>query len=276
MAAGFYASASAIALYLFSDLKPSGIKTRFLDVIQALKGGGDSLARIVPILVSVSIFTALLGLTGVAPKLSGIILEMGGGNLIGALLVAAIIPLVLGAPLPVVATYILSAALIAPALVRLNIDVVSAHMFLLYWATLASITPPTCTACVVAANLSGGSWLKTSLFGMRLGIVAFLAPFFFVVNPALIGRAAPLDVVFCAVTGLAGSVLLAAGFFGFMRSRVNYAIRAIYFFAGLLLLSPNTRASLIGIIIAVIGFCLEEVLSRKARKEHTAEIHPAH
>ena len=221
MNAGFYASASAIALYLFSDLKPAGIKTRFVGVIHALRGGGDSLARIVPILVSVSIFTALLGLTGVAPKISGIILDMGGNNLIGALLVAAIIPILLGAPLPVVATYILSAALIAPALVRLNIDVVSAHMFLLYWATLASITPPTCTACVVAANISGGNWLKTSLFGMRLGIVAFLAPFFFVVNPALIGRAAPLDVLFCAVTGLAGSIFLASGFFGYHEEQVK-------------------------------------------------------
>jgi TRAP-type uncharacterized transport system fused permease subunit len=225
--------------------------------------------------VSVSIFTGLLGVTGVAPKISGVILEMGGQNLIGALLVAAIIPLVLGAPLPVAATYILSAALIAPALVRLNIDIVSAHMFLLYWATLASVTPPTCTACVIAANISGGNWLKSSFVGMRLGIVAFLAPFFFVLNPALIGRGAPTEVIICAITGLVGAVFLASGFFGFMRSRLNYAIRVIYFSAGLLLLSPSTRTSLIGIIIAIVGFCLEEALIRKARKELPVEIHPA-
>jgi TRAP transporter 4TM/12TM fusion protein len=275
MAAGFYASISAIGFYLLSDLRIAEMKKRFIEIVNALKDGGEALARIVPILVSVSIFTGLLGVTGVAPKISGVILEMGGQNLIGALLVAAIIPLVLGAPLPVAATYILSAALIAPALVRLNIDIVSAHMFLLYWATLASVTPPTCTACVIAANISGGNWLKSSFVGMRLGIVAFLAPFFFVLNPALIGRGAPTEVIICAITGLVGAVFLASGFFGFMRSRLNYAIRVIYFSAGLLLLSPSTRTSLIGIIIAIVGFCLEEALIRKARKELPVEIHPA-
>ena len=114
-------------------------------------------------------FTALLGLTGVAAKVSAVILEMGGDYLLVSLAIAAIIPLVLGAPLPVAATYILSAALIAPALIRLKLDPAAVHMFLLYWATLASVTPPTCTACVVAANIAGGDWFKTSLVGMRLG-----------------------------------------------------------------------------------------------------------
>jgi len=90
---------------------------RLKKLVDALAKGGVSVAEIAPILIAVAIFTGLLGLTGVAPKLSSIVLAMGGENLIGSLMVAAIIPLVLGAPLPVAATYIRSAALIAPALV---------------------------------------------------------------------------------------------------------------------------------------------------------------
>ena len=263
MSSGFYACLSVIVLYLLSDLSLAGARRRAAHLARALSEGGVSVAQIVPILVTVGMFTALLGLTGVAPKVSSVILEMGGENLIGSLLIAAIIPLVLGAPLPVAATYILSAALIAPALVKLGIDLVAAHMFLLYWATLASVTPPTCTACVIAANLSGGNWFKTSLVGMRLGIVAFIVPFFFVVNPALIARGPMLEIVTVAVSGFIGAVFLAAGFFGFLRSRLNWLLRLLYLAAGALLLAPSNQLLVVGGVLAAIGLVTETTLMRR-------------
>lgn len=263
MSSGFYACLSVIVLYMLSDLSLAGARRRAAHLARALSEGGVSVAQIVPILVTVGMFTALLGLTGVAPKVSSVILEMGGENLIGSLLIAAIIPLVLGAPLPVAATYILSAALIAPALVKLGIDLVAAHMFLLYWATLASVTPPTCTACVIAANLSGGNWFKTSLVGMRLGIVAFIVPFFFVVNPALIARGPMLEIVTVAVSGFIGAVFLAAGFFGFLRSRLNWLLRLLYLAAGALLLAPSNQLLVAGGVLAAIGLVTETTLMRR-------------
>ena len=260
---GFYACLSVIALYLFADLSPREIKARAGALVKALAEGGISVAQIVPILVTVGMFTSLLGLTGVAPKISGVILNLGGANLIGSLLVAAIIPLLLGAPLPVAATYILSAALIAPALVKLGIDLVAAHMFLLYWATLASVTPPTCTACVIAANLSGGNWFKASLVGMKLGIVAFVVPFFFVVNPALIARGPALEAFTCAVSGLAGAIFLAAGFFGFFRSRLNVLLRIVYLGAGALLLAPSNRLLVAGSALAAAGIAIEQLIMQR-------------
>jgi len=263
MSSGFYACLSVIVLYMLSDLSLAGARQRAAHLAKALSEGGNSVAQIVPILVTVGMFTALLGLTGIAPKVSSVILEMGGENLIGSLLIAAIIPLVLGAPLPVAATYILSAALIAPALVKLGIDLVAAHMFLLYWATLASVTPPTCTACVIAANLSGGNWFKTSLVGMRLGIVAFIVPFFFVVNPALIARGPMLEIVTVAVSGFIGAVFLAAGFFGFLRSRLNWLLRLLYLAAGALLLAPSNQLLVAGGVLAAIGLVTETTLMRR-------------
>jgi TRAP transporter 4TM/12TM fusion protein len=263
VSSGFYASVGAALLFLLADLSPAGIRQRAGALAAALAEGGVAVAKIVPILVCVGMFTCLLGLTGVAPKVSGVIVEMGGENLIGSLLVAALVPLILGAPLPVTATYILSAALIAPALVKIKIDVVAAHMFLLYWATLASVTPPTCTGCVIAANISGGNWLRSSFVGMKLGIVAFLVPFFFVVNPALIARGAAWDVTICAVTGLAGSIFMAGGFFGFMRSRLTPVFRVVYFSAGVLLLAPSGTASLAGAGAAALGLIVESLTMRK-------------
>jgi len=262
LSAGFYACLSAIGLHVFSS--SHGIRERAKATIKALSDGGLAIAQIAPLLIAVAMFTALLGLTGVAAKVSAVILEMGGEYLLVSLLIAAIIPLVLGAPLPVAATYILSAALIAPALIRLKLDPAAVHMFLLYWATLASVTPPTCTACVVAANIAGGDWFKTSLVGMRLGIVAFIVPFFFVLNPALIWRGAASDIVLHGVAGLAGAVLLAGGFFGYLLSPLNGLLRILYLGAGALLLAPYKHLLFIGVGLAVATLVVES-LSRLRR-----------
>jgi TRAP transporter 4TM/12TM fusion protein len=261
LSSGFYACLAAIGLHVFSARV--GIGERARATVKALSDGGLAIAQIAPLLIAVAMFTALLGLTGVAAKVSAVILEMGGEYLLVSLLIAAIIPLVLGAPLPVAATYILSAALIAPALIRLKLDPAAVHMFLLYWATLASVTPPTCTACVVAANIAGGDWFKTSLVGMRLGIVAFLVPFFFVLNPALIWRGATSDIVLHGVAGLAGAVLLAGGFFGYVLSPLNWLLRVLYLAAGGLLLAPYKHLLLIGAGVAAATLVLELFFKRK-------------
>ena len=262
LSAGFYACLAAIGLHVFSSRH--GVRERARATVKALSDGGLAVAQIAPLLIAVAMFTALLGLTGVAAKVSAVILEMGGEYLLVSLVIAAIIPLVLGAPLPVAATYILSAALIAPALIRLKLDPAAVHMFLLYWATLASVTPPTCTACVVAANIAGGDWFKTSLVGMRLGIVAFIVPFFFVLNPALIWRGPAWDIVLHGLAGFAGAVLLAGGFFGYLLSPLNWLLRALYLGAGALLLAPYKHLLLIGVGLAVATLVVES-LSRLRR-----------
>jgi TRAP transporter 4TM/12TM fusion protein len=261
--AGAFACLAAIALYLAADPSPGGLRERGARLLVAFTEGGVAIAQVAPLLIAVSMFTALLGATGVAPKVSTLILETGAGNLVGALAVAAIVPLALGAPLPVTATYILSAALIAPALTRLGLDLVAVHMFLLYWATLASVTPPTCTACVIAANISGGNWFRTSMVGMRLGFVAFLMPFFFVLNPSLIARGPFVDVLVAGVSGAGGAVLLAAGFFGFFRTRLTLPLRALYLAAGVLLLAPSTTLLFAGAAVSVAAVMLEGMRRRR-------------
>jgi len=252
-----------MALFLLRDPRPSELRARLTRLLDAFAAGGLAIAQIAPLLIAVSMFTALLGATGVAPKVSTVILELGAGNLVGALAVAAIVPLALGAPLPVAATYILSAALIAPALTRLGLDLIAVHMFLLYWATLAAVTPPTCTACVVAANVAEGNWFRTAMVGMRLGFVAFLMPFFFVLNPALIARAPWPEVIFATTTGVVGTVLMAAGFFGFFRSVLVWPLRLLFIAAGVCLLAPSVPLSFAGFALGAVALTLEHVARRR-------------
>lgn len=245
--AGFYAIVALLVLFLGADLSATGMKSRLLEVGRALGDGGRAAATIAPILIAVGVFTHLLGLTGVAPKISGLIVQLGGESLVGALLIAALVPFVLGTALPTAATYILSVALIAPSIMRLGLDIVAVHMFLIYWATLAAVTPPTCTGCIVAANISGGNWLRTALVGMRLGAVAFLIPFFFVLEPALVGRDSWTLILLHSATALLGAISMAAGLFGFFRVRLHALQRLVAIGVGALLLYPDAYFLAVGL-----------------------------
>ncbi|MDI6790966.1 MAG: TRAP transporter large permease subunit, partial [Thermodesulfobacteriota bacterium] len=263
--AGFYASMALIGLYVFSDFSLSGLKKRFVQVGSALSEGGQAVARIVPIMVSVNLLVLFIDLTGVAPKLSGLILEIGGEYLITALLVAAIVPLILGTALPATPSYIIAAAIIAPALIRLGLDIVAVHMFLFYWAALSAVTPPTCTTVIIAANLTGGDWIRVAFVGMKLGIVAFLVPFFFVLEPALLGRGAPIDIVIIALSALIGTFLLASGLSGFMRGKINIFLRSLFTASGILFLYPDLTTSLAGILLAIFAFLGESFMIKRHR-----------
>jgi len=263
--AGFYASAALLVLFWSSDRSWEGFKIRLIRSGRALADGGRAAASIAPILIAVNIFTHLLGLTGAAPKISGLIVRLGGETTIGALLVAALVPFFLGTALPTAATYILSVALIAPAILKLGLDVVAVHMFLIYWATLAAVTPPTCTGCIIAANIGGGNWWKTSLVGMRLGVVAFIIPFFFALEPALVGRGEAIRIVTHTATAFLGSVSMAAGLFGYLRKPLRITQRLFLVVVGLLFLFPNTYYFAAG--LALCGLLLgTEAVARRSQE----------
>jgi TRAP transporter 4TM/12TM fusion protein len=261
---GFYACVFVIIFYVFSDFSFTEIKKKISKLPSALSEGGKSIARIVPLLVAVNIFINLLGITGVAPKLSALILRIGGTSLIGALLVSGLLPFLLGSALPTVATYILSAALIAPALARLNLDLVAIHLFLIYWSTLSCVTPPTCTGSIIAANIGGGNWLKVSFNAMRLGIVVYIVPFFFVLQPALIGKASFDAVLTYGISALIGTVFLSSGIFGYFNRNLDIITRVLFISGGLLLLFPDGQLTVVGIGMIVMGFLIGLFLKKKA------------
>jgi TRAP-type uncharacterized transport system fused permease subunit len=93
--------------------------------------------------------------------------------------------------------------------------------------------------------------------------VAFLVPFFFVLNPALIWRGATSDIVLHGVAGLAGAVLLAGGFFGYVLSPLNWFLRILYLAAGGLLLAPHKNLLLAGVALAAAALVIELLSKRK-------------
>ena len=102
------------------------------------------------------------------------------------------------------------------------------------------------------------------MIGMRLGFVAFLVPFFFVLNPALIARAPWPEVIFAVATAVPGTVLMAAGFFGFFRAALGWPLRFLFIAAGIALLAPNVTLSLAGAVLGAAAIVLERTTRRRA------------
>jgi len=261
--AGFYACVAIVIVFLLSNLSLSGAKETIIQIGKGLSEGGLGLAKIVPILVSVNILVNMIGITGIAPKLSGLILDIGGENLFLALFIATIIPFLLGTSLPVVPTYILSLSILAPSLLELGIDEITVHLFFIYWAILGGVTPPTCTQAIVAAGIAKSNWFKTAIVAVKLGIVAFIIPYFFVLNPALVARGDFLIVIICSVSAFIGAIMMAFGFFARIDSHFHLILRILFVGSGLLLMYPNYTLSAIGFLVGVPLFLFQSSINKK-------------
>jgi TRAP transporter 4TM/12TM fusion protein len=264
MEAGFYASAAALSVYFVNHARETGVRPMLVGIAQALSAGGLDIVRLVPILVCMSVLVNLIGVTGLAPKISAVILEIGFSNIYLSLIIASLLPLILGTALPVVPTYLLSMSILTPALLKLGVDEVAAHLFYIYWGVLGAITPPTCEAAVVAAGIAKGGWVKTANYAMKLGSVAFCLPYFMVLHPALVARDTPGQVALAAGTGFLGAVAMAYGLFGWSAGRLNPALRVLFFAGGAMMLFPGIEITLAGMVVSAGALVLNRMAGTAA------------
>lgn len=142
-----------------------------------------SMPQVVAACACAGIVTGMFALTGLGLKLSDFIVGLGGSNVLLSLILAMLICTVLGMGLPTTASYIICATAIAPALVQLGIPKLSAHLFLLYFASISAITPPVAVASYAAASIAEENAVKVGMTGVKLGIAGFVLPFTFALNP---------------------------------------------------------------------------------------------
>ena len=124
------------------------------------------------------------------------------------------------------------------------------------------MTPPTCTQAIVAAGIAKADWLKVGFISVKLGIVAFIIPYFFVLNPALVGRSDPASIVISTVSAFAGAIALSYGLFGLSDSRLNMLIRIMFCSGGFLLLFPNHLVSVLGLGMGIAAFFIDKTVRR--------------
>lgn len=155
------------------------------------------------------IITGVINITGLGLKISGLITVVSGSSLLLLALLTAVICIILGMGLPTSACYIVLAILVAPAMTGLGVPVIAAHMFILYFGTIASLTPPVALAVFAACGISGGDMWKTGLQAMKFAAAGFLVPFIFVADDTLLLVGTVPHIAFAILTALFGCAVLA-------------------------------------------------------------------
>lgn len=201
--------------------------------------------QLIGVMACAGIIVGVLGLTGLGGRLSAVILALAGESQPIAFVLAMAIAIVLGMGMPTTAAYAIAAAVVAPALQRMGVSPIAAHMFVFYCAVISAITPPVAIASFAAAALAGGDPIRTSFISMRLGIAAFILPFMFYTSPEILmtGGLAPALQAF--LLGVGAIILLAAAGEGQFMGKLGRAERAMAVTSAVLLIADHP-ATLIG------------------------------
>ncbi|BBA52588.1 TRAP transporter fused permease subunit [uncultured Fusobacterium sp.] len=225
---------------------------------QSLRTTADTAVDGVKQASNIAIPTAACGIiigvviqSGLATRFSNIIAKIGTSHLSIALIIAMFGCMLLGMALPTVAAYLVSNILFVPVLIKLNVNPLSANMFVFYFGIMAQITPPVCLASYTAAGIAGADSLKTGFTGFMYALVAFLVPFVFVYNPELLLMGTPGEIAKATVILFFGTYLLAGAISGYMVAPLNKFNRAILFIGALCMIAPETITDIIGLVIGV-------------------------
>lgn len=221
-----------------------------LTITRGLISGAISGASVAIIIAVISIMVEFVVVTGFAQKLSYAMLEMSRGHLWLLLPLSALACLAFGIGLPTSAAYILVALLGAPAMVQLGVPLLAAHLFVFYYANMSAITPPVAVGSLVASNIAGASFWKTSFTALRLAIPGFLLPFLFVVQPGIIG----IDVGILHQLGLVLMAFIAlmalnSAIEGYLLAPLSGLQRVLMLPAAFGLLDPNGITDLVGLAL---------------------------
>ncbi|MEQ6250293.1 TRAP transporter fused permease subunit [Sulfitobacter sp. HNIBRBA3233] len=202
----------------------------------ALAGAGDALAQILVITAAAGIVIGVLNETGLGFGLTTYLVGFASDQVLLLLVLAAAISIVLGMGMPTVAVYVLLAALVAPAIVRLGVDPTGAHLFVLYFGMLSMVTPPVAIAAFAAASLAGSGPIATALAAMRFGWPAFVLPFAFAYNPALILKGSAGAIAVAVVFAVLAILLITSAMTGWFMRPLRLWERALGVVAGAALL----------------------------------------
>lgn len=244
--AAFWAVVLLVAFYLLAATSLRDLREKLTGLATTVVEAGVGLVAIAVLIAGAQILLAMISTTGLGVSFTSAIIALGEANLLISLLLAMLVAMLLGTGLPTAAAYLLAAAVVAPALVRLGVEPLNAHFFIFYYSIIAGLTPPLCATVFIAATMANTDWLPTSLLSVRLALVAFLIPFIFVFHPEILMTGHPAAIGFYAGTGLLGVVVIGAAMAGFLFHRLGWAERLLLTLAALLLIAPGIAAAAAG------------------------------
>ncbi|MSO92056.1 MAG: TRAP transporter fused permease subunit [Rhodospirillales bacterium] len=221
----------------------------------ALEDGARNAVPVAAACACAGIIVGTVFLTGGGITFTAFVVKLSQNNLELALILTMIAGLVLGTGLPTTPSYVVMAALLVPAMIKLGTIVPAAHMFAFYFAILSAITPPVALAVYAAAGLAQANIWEAGWAAMRVGAAGFIVPFMFVYEPSLLMIGEWWWIVFTALTATFGIICLAAALHGYLTRVLFWWERAVLFAAAIALVkSGSWMNDLVGVVLFAIVF----------------------
>ena len=234
--AALYASISLPVVSWIFGYKGHRISPR--DIVVCLAETGRNSVDIIIIGAMAGLAIAIIETTGLGYAMTIVLLKVGQDSLLLLLILTAIISIILGMGMPTTAIYLLLALMIAPPMIKLGVNPFAAHLFVLYFGLMSMITPPVAIAAFTAAKLANSPPMGTAMTACRLGWVAYVIPFVFVYEPALIMNGTPVEILLSVGAALFGVWITSGGMLGYIFTSIGPAARVVCVVCGLLMLMP--------------------------------------
>lgn len=228
------------------------------DVIETLEEGAKSAVGVAAACACVGFIVGVTTLTGLGLKFTTITVALANGNLFLALFFTMVACTILGTGLPTTATYIVLATMAAPALVKLGVPILAAHLFVLYFGVVADLTPPAALAAYAGAGIAGANPLKTGLTAVKLAIAGFVVPFIFAYSPSLLLLHSSIgELIIITLSSFIGVYALAGGVLGYLKRKTNILEEVLLIISAITLLLPGWKTDLIGLVLLGVVLFLQ-------------------
>jgi len=227
--------------------------------VDALEGGAKSCLSVAVACGIAGIIAGVVTMTGLGQVLISAIVSVAGDELIIALFLTMLCCIVLGMGVPTTANYVIMATTCAPILVTgMGMNLIAAHMFVFYFGIVADITPPVALAAYAGSAIAKAPPMKTAFNATRLAIAAFIIPYIFAYNNAMLFvNTTPFQVIQVIISSFVGMFLVASGLMGFMTRDLNWTARLVAIAGGLCLIIPGTVTDLTGLGVLVVLLAIQ-------------------
>lgn len=268
--------ATAVVVAGIASLIKKDKSFTYKEILGALESGAKSALGVACACACAGMIVGVVTLTGFGLRIAELIVKIAQGQLLPTLVLTMCASIILGMGLPTTAKYIVLATMAVPAITKLGVNLMSAHLFILYFGVVADVTPPVALAAYAGAGIAGANSMRTGIQAFKLAIGAFIIPYIFAIDSHLImvkgitGTTVEWLPIVTAiptiVSALIGTFCLAGFIEGYVIKKCKIWERGLLLIAALSLLSPGLQTDLIGLGALALVFVIQKFL----RKEATA------
>jgi len=258
-----YAAAIAIVVAIVVSMFNKEHRITPMRLLEALAAGGQGMITVASACGVAGIIAGVIGVTGLAYMMFNGIVTLAGNQVIIALFLTMLCCIILGMGVPTTANYCIMAATCAPILVQMGVPIIAAHFFVFYFGIVADLTPPVALAAYAGAAIAQANPMKTAFTSTKLAIGAFIVPYVFALNPAmLLINTTVWEVILICITSLIGMFGVSAALEGYLLKQMRWYERILSAAGGLLLIYPGLITDVVGLTLVGI-VVLIQIISKK-------------